>query len=167
MFFALNTDNDFITKTFRVNDTQIEWSQYIWFVVIFVLGGILFLALLKVAKKNIRNNSSLKVKSIRFAEKDYIPLYLSYFLIALEVPGLISVGLIALGLIYFIYKTKLYFFNPYFLIDGYHFYNVLSDKNIEITIISKKNNIKEIKEFTNLYKLNEFTFLDEKGLNDE
>ena len=87
--------------------------------------------------------------------------YLMYFFIALGVPTF-EIFLILFGIIFiFIYHIRTSYFNPIFLIFGFNFYVIINNKNIKISIITKK----QIKDpttvsFAKLKRINNYTFVD-------
>ncbi|MDR3048670.1 MAG: hypothetical protein LBV16_02350 [Elusimicrobiota bacterium] len=107
-----------------------------------------------------KSEDTLLVSNIKPAEATYVPLYISYFIIAIGIDSLIVFEICSLLLIVLIYKTKIYYFNPIVYFFNYNFYEVVSDKGVSFLVISKQKNLKQIKEFNNLCRLNNFSFID-------
>lgn len=68
------------------------------------------------------------------------------------------------NIIHFYFLSQTLYFNPLFLFFGYNFYNVTTNNNIKIFIVSKKT-IKNPKDigFNKLKRINNFTFIDKEN----
>ena len=122
--------------------------------------------ILRLHKKLSSSNETVKIASVRPAESIYLPIYVSYFVIALNFYSLYSLFVITVILIYCMNKTKIFYFNPILLIFGYNFYEVTTDKGVSLLIIIKISNIKDKKilERQRFIRLNEFVFMTQKDL---
>jgi hypothetical protein len=102
----------------------------------------------------------IKVKPM---EGQFLPVYIGLFVIALSFNGELTISSIFLIVILFIlwvsFETVSYF-NPFFIILGYRFYEIETIDNITSIIITKRKDVKQIAQFTNLTRLNNFTFLE-------
>jgi hypothetical protein len=119
--------------------------------------------LLPVYKKIITPNDTLKINSIKVAEPIYIPVYVAYFVIAMSITTIKTFCWITLILFLLIRATKMFYFNPILLLFGYHFYEAQDKNETCLLLISKKTDLKGEQDFQDLYRLNNFTFLDLKG----
>lgn len=109
------------------------------------------------------------IKRIGSANKDYLPVYLSYFFVSLSIPNDDNVGILWSVLLVFIFiigiftsKINTYYFNPLLLLFGYKFYNVTSYNGIELFIISKRTIRKNDSciTFKKLCKVTEFVYIE-------
>ena len=127
----------------------------------------IFIVFSKIA--NPKDSLRLPVQKVSSANKDYLPVYLSYFFVSLSIPGSVHEGiayevLIVFILIIWIFTslTTTYYFNPLLLLTGYKFYNVTSNNGIELFVISRRvirKNETEIT-FPMLRKLTEIVYIE-------
>ena len=123
-------------------------------------------------KKYNQNTQSeqMECNEIEIAEPKYIPIYITYFVIAVSINDLVIFCFVCILIYLLILKGKFSYFNPYILFS-YHFYEVSISTNdnkyakYKVFLISKQK-IKNIKTHNNLIRLNDFTYLD-KGEKDE
>lgn len=151
--------------------TGVVWSDYL--LTIFVLLGtpILMSWVFVCFAKFISPDDSLRlpVRKVSSANKEYLPVYLSYFFVSLSISGSSQEGLaygvlLVFVLIIWVFTslTTTYYFNPLLLLMGYKFYNVTSNNGIELFILSRRvirKNEKDIV-FPNLKKLTEFVYIE-------
>jgi hypothetical protein len=100
---------------------------------------------------------------IEQANNAYLPSYLGYFFVALSVPYGDTLIFVFGILFLFTFLSQTLYFNPLFLIFGYHFYYLTTVNNVKIFIITKK----ELKgphklTFPSLKRINNFTFIDKQ-----
>lgn len=115
---------------------------------------------------------------IRFLEKDevregdiidfedssnnFLPSYLGYFFVALSISDkdFFILFVIFSILIIFVYFSQVNYFNPLFLVLGYKFYKIRTEKGITLLLISKGEFRKtsDIK-LDLVYRINDFTFI--------
>lgn len=134
---------------------------YSW--LIFILIPIIFTALSFVIAYKLPKDQLLdtSVNEIELANNNFLPTYLGYFFVSLgvtEVPTLIVVFIM---IYFFTYLSQTLYFNPIFLIFGYHFYFIKTSRNIKIFLITRKQ-LKTPGEtgFENLRRINNYTFID-------
>lgn len=109
------------------------------------------------------------IQKVSSANKDYLPVYLSYFFVSLSIPGNVEEGiaygvLVVFILVIWIFTslTTTYYFNPLLLLMGYKFYNVTSTNGLQLLIISKRNIRKNETNITfpKLKKMTEFVYIE-------
>lgn len=111
-------------------------------------------------------SEQIECSEIEIAEPKYIPIYITYFVIAVSINDFILFCFVFILIYLLILRGKFSYFNPY-LLFSYHFYeasiNTKQDRyaQYKIFLISKQK-IKNIRVHDNLIRLNDFTFL-EKG----
>jgi hypothetical protein len=141
-----------------LNDSNIYFSWILFILIPVILSALSFLIALKLPKDNLRKNS---VKEIELANNNFLPTYLGYFFVSLginDIPTLIVVFCI---IYVFTFLSQTLYFNPMFLLFGYHFYFIKTSANLKIFLITKKK-LKTPEEtgFENLKRINNYTFLD-------
>lgn len=117
----------------------------------------LWLLKFKQSESNINTSS---IVSIETANDDFLPVYLGYFFIALSVDDVKQFVVIFILIGLFIYKSRVSYFNPIFLLFGYRYYKFSKDTGIEQLFITKydvlsKDDINTI----NFKRINNYTFL--------
>lgn len=108
------------------------------------------------------------VQKVSCSNKEYLPVYLSYFFVSLSIPGdnsgLSWLVLSVMVLIIWVFTslTTTYYFNPLLLLFGYKFYNVISHNGIELFIISRRTIRKNDTNvsFQRLKKITEYVYLE-------
>lgn len=101
------------------------------------------------------------VKEVEQANNSYLPSYLGYFFVALSINYGDTLIFTYAILFAFTFLSQTLYFNPLFLIFGYHFYYITTTTNIKIFIITKRNLKNPDKlDFPQLKRINDFTFID-------
>jgi len=105
--------------------------------------------------------SKSAVCEIELANNNFLPTYLGYFFVSLGISDTPTLIVVFLMIYVFTYLSQTLYFNPIFLIFGYHFYFIKTINNVKIFLITRKN-LKTPKEdnFENLRRINNYTFID-------
>ena len=103
------------------------------------------------------------IESVEYANDAFLPSYLGYFFVALDVPNTETLCYVYPIILGFTFLSQTLYFNPLFLIFGYHFYNLTTVNNVRIFMITKKkiNKPKTIS-FPSLTRISDFTFIDQE-----
>jgi len=101
------------------------------------------------------------IDEIELANSSFLPTYLGYFFVALSIADISTLIVIFLILYVFTYLSQNIYFNPLFLLFGYHFYFVKTKDHIKYFIITKQH-LKDPKNigFSNLKRINNYTFIE-------
>lgn len=131
-------------------------SNFILLIIPFLLTGVSLRLISLLEEDNLS-----EIKDIEPANNAFLPSYLGYFFVALSVPNFETLICIYVILFIFTYYSQTLYFNPIFLIFGYHFYYITSNNNVKIFVISKKE-IRTSKQlqFRSLNRITNFTFID-------
>lgn len=138
----------FIKAQVTLFSLDIIWLDTILTMLVFLGIPLVLSVLFVLLTKAVSPNDSLlqPVQKVSSANKDYLPVYLSYFFVSLSIPGNVEEGiaygvLVVFILVIWIFTslTTTYYFNPLLLLMGYKFYNVTSNNGIQLFIISKRN----------------------------
>ncbi|MEH7131410.1 hypothetical protein V7103_24880 [Neobacillus drentensis] len=102
-----------------------------------------------------------KVIEVEQANNAFLPSYLGYFFVALSVPYFETLIFVFLVLFIFTFFSQTLYFNPLFLLFGYHFYYLTTINRTKVFLITRKilkdpNDI----DLPNLKRINNFTFID-------
>ncbi len=103
-------------------------------------------------------------KSIVLADNEFLPVYLGYFFVALSVPSIYSLSFVYCIVFAFTFLAQAQYFNPIFLLFGYHYYHVETLKGTKVFVISNGRIIRSLEEmdFGNLRRINDTTFISGK-----
>ncbi len=139
---------------------SIYFSWIIFISVPIVLTALSFL----IAKKlptDVLNSSS--VNEIELANNNFLPTYLGYFFVSLGINEIPTLTVVFAIIYIFTVLSQTLYFNPIFLLFGYHFYFIKTARNVKIFLITKKK-LKNPGEdgFDNLKRINNYTFIELK-----
>jgi hypothetical protein len=99
--------------------------------------------------------------AIEQANNSFLPSYLGYFFVAVSIPNFETLFFVFILLFIFTFFSQTLYFNPLFLIFGYHFYYLTTQNQIRIFLITKERlNNPEHLSFPQLKRINDFTFIE-------
>lgn len=147
---------NFVPNFDVIDRNIISYIVYFFVPVFLTYLSILFSSFL--GDSQISKGSVLEVEN---ANNAFLPSYLGYFFVALSVNSNETLYFIFIILFIFTYLSQTLYFNPLFLLFGYHFYNVSTSNKSKLFIISKDeiNKVDDV-EFSKLKRINNFTFID-------
>lgn len=134
---------------------------YSW--VLFVSVPIVLTALSFLIAKNLPSDSlsDSSVLEIELANNSFLPTYLGYFFVSLGVNNISTLIVVFAIIFVFTLLSQTLYFNPIFLLFGYHFYFIRTTSNIKIFMITKKLLRKPGDEgFETLKRINNYTFIE-------
>ncbi len=106
------------------------------------------------------------IQEITMANNSFMPSYLGYFFVALSLPlHSYFIAIVVYIIIWiFTFLSQSLYFNPLFLLFGYHFYRIRLKDNRKIFVISKKKPFQAMRtnSYKNLKRINDFTFIDKE-----
>ena len=119
-----------------------------------ILTAVSFLIAKRLPKDNL---SSSSIEEIELANNNFLPTYLGYFFVSLGVNGVPTLVVVFIMIYIFTFLSQTLYFNPIFLLFGYHFYFINTSKRTKIFLITKK----ELKTpgndgFNNLRRINNY-----------
>lgn len=133
-----------------------SWSLFI--LIPIILTALSFIIANKLPKDQLPNSS---VNEIELANNNFLPTYLGYFFVSLGVNDVTTLIVVFVIIYIFTYLSQTLYFNPIFLLFGYHFYFIKTSNNIKIFLITKKQlKIPREMGFQNLRRINNYTFID-------
>jgi hypothetical protein len=136
-------------------------SYYSWGLFILlpiILTALSFLIALRLPKDSLQSGS---VKEIELANNSFLPTYLGYFFVSLGVED-VSTLIVVFAIIYiFTFLSQTLYFNPIFLLFGYHFYFIKTSGNVKIFLITRKKlKTPGQDNFEKLRRINNYTFIE-------
>lgn len=134
----------------------ISWILFISIPI--VLTAISFLIARRLPKDQLKNTT---VQEIELANNNFLPTYLGYFFVSLGVNDIPTLVVVFSIIYVFTFLSQTLYFNPIFLLFGYHFYFIKTSQNIKIFLITKKKlKVPGNEGFNNLKRINNYTFID-------
>lgn len=126
--------------------------------------GMLFLTYLSLLFSKYLAKESLSqgdIINVEYANDAFLPSYLGYFFVALDVPNVETLWFVYPLIFLFTFLSQTLYFNPLFLVFNYHFYNLTTANNVRIFMITKKK-FKDpaTVSFPTLLRINDFTYID-------
>ncbi len=140
--------------TFMVN----EYSNFLLFLIPIILTGLSIPLSFKLGCDNFSKGS---VSSIEHANNSFLPSYLGYFFVALSINNLETLIFVYSVLFVFTFLSQALYFNPLFLIYGYKFYNIKTNKGTSIFLISRNDyRTPSDIEIKKANRINNYTFIE-------
>ncbi len=98
------------------------------------------------------------------ADHEFLPVYLGYFFVALSINNCMTLCFVYAIVFVFTFLTQTQYFNPIFLLFGYHFYHITTEQGTKAFLIAKRKVIRNAKdaEFTDLRRINDTTYISRK-----
>ena len=123
----------------EVNLYSCELRDYFWITCLIYLTVPFLLTLVSLRICKLLSKSKIPaVNSIEPANNDFLTGYLAFFFVALSIQTLTTFWVVFGMMFIFIFWSRVSFFNPIFLIYGYHPYYVTTKENVKIMLISKR-----------------------------
>ncbi|AZI66182.1 hypothetical protein EIB71_00135 [Kaistella daneshvariae] len=141
-----------------VEEYSIYFSWSLFILIPIILTALSFLIAYKLPKDQLLKTS---INEIELANNNFLPTYLGYFFVSLGVNEIPTLVVVFIMIYIFTYLSQTLHFNPIFLLFGYHFYFIKTNKNIKIFLITRKQ-LKTPGEigFKELRRINNYTFID-------
>ena len=104
-------------------------------------------------------------KEFSLADNEFLPTYLGYFFVSLSISDYITMIYLYLIVFVFTFLSQTQYFNPIFLLFGYHYYHVSTERGTKVFVIKRGKVIrnKENLLLDNLKRINDTTYLQRKG----
>lgn len=95
------------------------------------------------------------------ADNEFLPTYLGYFFVSLSVSDITTMAYLYLIVFVFTFLSQTQYFNPIFLLFGYHYYHILTERGTRVFIITKGKVIRNKTNITfkNLKRINDTTYI--------
>ncbi len=149
-------------RFFKYYISNQDFTYFIISITLFLSSSIISLCIChKNRSVNIGSKEELLIVEIKQINSDFLPSYLGYFFVALSIQNIQALLFIFITLFIFIYRSQIFYFNPFFLIIGYKYYEIKDDSSSSKIVISKRD-ITTVKNlyFDSLTKINNYTFMD-------
>lgn len=150
---------------YLVKEGKTIFSLPIWaFDFVLVAIPVLLSAVTLVLSKKFGKETIKGCQEFSLADNEFLPIYLGYFFVSLSVSNCYTMGIVYSIVFVFTFLSQTQYFNPIFLLFGYHYYHVLTLKGTRIFVISKGKVIRSREEmyFENLRRINDTTFIERR-----
>ena len=99
------------------------------------------------------------------ADNEFLPTYLGYFFVSLSVSDITTMAYLYLIVFVFTFLSQTQYFNPLYLLFGYHYYHILTEQGTSIFVIAHGSIIRNSRDvsFDSLKRINDTTYLAMKG----
>lgn len=96
------------------------------------------------------------------ADNEFLPTYLGYFFISLSVSDRYTMTFLYIIVFVFTYLSQTQYFNPIFLLFGYHYYHILTRPGSRVFVICRGKFVrnKENLSFSHLRRINDTTYIE-------
>lgn len=137
-----------------------SWALHIGLVLLIILLSWLSLFLSKFFGKE----ALTKCDEFSLADNEFLPVYLGYFFVSLSVADCYTMVAVYCLVFIFTYLSQTQYFNPVYLLFGYHYYHILTPKGTKVFVIKKGKVIrsKDDIDFQNLRRINDTTFIERR-----
>lgn len=153
------SNNEISVSILKILKSFPDFISYIVYILIPILFTFISLRVGKcLGNANISKGTIIEIEN---ANNAFLPSYSGYFFVALSISTFDTLVYMFIILFVFTFLSQTLYFNPLFLIFGYHFYNISTSNKARLFIISKKEITKvDDVEFPLLKRINNFTFID-------
>lgn len=106
-----------------------------------------------------------QVSAIKPVENNLTPTYIGLFVIALSINELnigASLTILLLLFVWWMLFERVSYFNPLWLILGWHFYEVTCSTGTIVFLVTRQKDYKQLNTLTNLRRINNYTFMEVK-----
>mgnify|MGYP004460263033 CR=1 FL=1 len=107
------------------------------------------------------NDQLTRCQEFSLSDNEFLPIYLGYFFLATGISGnLVMLWVYAIVFV-FTFLSQTQYFNPIYILFGYHYYHVLSHEGTRVFVIVRGNVIRNRDAifFNNLKRINDTTYI--------
>lgn len=141
---------------------QIVGSLPVWITSVGLLAIPVILSLLSIGLLTLLGSDTIKqCKDLQLADHEFLPVYLGYFFVALSINDC-STLFCVYGIVFlFTFLSQTQYFNPIFLMFGYHFYHITTEQGTKVFLILHGRVLRNTNEvtFDNLKRINDTTYI--------
>ena len=134
---------------------------FLWSIIMLLIPVIL--SLLSIFMAKFLSKDSLKeCEEFSLADNEFLPTYLGYFFLSTGISEDYTMILVYLIVFVFTYLSHTQYFNPMYLLFGYHYYHILTSQGTRIFVIARGKVIrsKDSISFNNLRRVNDTTYIE-------
>lgn len=105
-----------------------------------------------------------KCEECGLADNDFLPTYLGYFFLSVGITENRTMIVVYVIVFVFTFLSQTQYFNPIYLLFGYHYYHILTPQGTRVFVIARGKVIrkKDDATFENLRRINDTTYIERK-----
>lgn len=156
------SSTSWVVVIFCIKEEYTLWKipSIIFGLILLVISILISLVSLLLATKLSKDNF-IGCKAIENVNNAFIPTYLGYFFVGLSIGSWHSLVFVYLIIFVFILLSQNQYFNPIYLLFGFHFYSISTNQGSKILVIARsKVRYAEDVKFNNLRRINDTTFIE-------
>lgn len=121
-----------------------------------------FLSLKLVTK--LGSDTLSEIQEFSLADNEFLPTYLGYFFVSLSVSNIETMIFLYFIVFVFVFLSQTQYFNPIYILFGYHYYHILTANGTRIFVLKKGRVVRNKHDmcFDELKRLNDTTYIDLK-----
>lgn len=143
-----------------------QWTFFdfsIWVCSVIYLLIPVLLSLLSLCLFKFFSNDTLTMECTEFslADNEFLPVYLGYFFLSVGIDKIETMIIVYIIIFVFTYLSQTQYFNPIFLLFGYHYYHVLTSEGTRVFVLVRGKVLRNKKNinFKNLKRINDTTYI--------
>lgn len=135
-----------------------SWILAFMLLIIPVLLSLLTIPLMK----HFGKETLPKCQEVSLADGEFLPIYLGYFFVSVSVTEDFTMVVVYIILFIFTFISKTQYFNPAYLLFGFHYYHILTENRTKVFLIKRGKVIRSDDgiSFENLRRMNDTTFIE-------
>lgn len=101
-------------------------------------------------------------QELSLADNEFLPVYLGYFFLSVGISETITMIFVYAIVFVFTFLSQTQYFNPIYLLFGYHYYHILTPKGTKAFVIARGKVIRNKKDvdFQHLKRINDTTYIE-------
>ncbi len=135
-----------------------------FFGIVLLFLPVLFSFISLIIAKRLSKDNLAKCLEVSLADGEFLPVYLGYFFVSISVSENWTMLIVFIIVFVFTFVSQTQYFNPLFLLFGYHYYHVLTESGTQIILIKKGPVARKATELavSNLYRINDTTYIERR-----
>lgn len=112
--------------------------------------------------RSLGSDSLKNCQDFSLADHEFLPVYLGYFFLSISINENITMIFVYSIVFIFTFLSQTQYFNPIFLLFGYHYYHILTPEGTRVFVISRGKVIRSKNQicFSKLKRINDTTYID-------
>lgn len=114
--------------------------------------------------KKFGKESLTECTEVSLADGEFLPVYLGYFFVSVGISENLTMLIVFVIVFVFTFISQTQYFNPIFLLFGYHYYHILTRNGTKIFVMKRGNVARKASELSlaNLRRINDTTFIERR-----
>lgn len=112
--------------------------------------------------KRFGNETLSECEEVSLVDGEFLPVYLGYFFVSVGISEDLTMLIVFIIVFVFTFISQTQYFNPIFLLFGYHYYHILTKNGTKIFVIKRGKVARKASEFSSekLRRINDTTFIE-------